>query len=70
MSVMGWLPAGTDDRRVSLVAARHSVEATALSTFGLEPCHAPGLVLGYVHLDEPRIRAGVDRLATTLKDVL
>jgi len=70
MHVIGRLSATTDDRRVAAVAARHGVEASPLSAFGLEPATAPGLVLGYAAFDERQIWEGVARLAKSLEAAL
>ena len=65
MHLIGWLP-GEDDRKASRLAARHGVEAPAVSLYGDPPDGRGGLMLGYAAVPEGEIRAGVRRLAETL----
>jgi len=68
LHVVGWLPAGTDDRRVSAAALRHDVEAAPLSAYYLGPSPRPGLVLGYGSLTTGQIRDGMARLAAAVAE--
>jgi GntR family transcriptional regulator/MocR family aminotransferase len=66
MHVVGWLAPGMDDRRASRQAARHGVDAIAISAFALEPPARGGLVLGYSHVAPSEIRSGVRKLRKAL----
>jgi GntR family transcriptional regulator/MocR family aminotransferase len=66
MHVVGWLAPGVDDRRASRQAARHGVDAIAISAFALEPPARGGLVLGYSHVAPAEIRSGVRKLRKAL----
>jgi GntR family transcriptional regulator/MocR family aminotransferase len=68
LHVVGWLPAGSDDRRVSAAALGHDVEAAPLSAFYIGACPRPGLVLGYGSLSTRQISDGVVRLARALDE--
>lgn len=70
MHVLGWLPAGVDDRLVSRYAADQGLEVPALSAYGMLPQRRGGLVLGYAAIEEPQIRAGIQRLADVLRSAL
>lgn len=67
MYLIGWLPEGGDDEKVSLHATTYAVEATPLSAYRIEPANAGGLLLGYTGLNEEEIRAGVLQLARALR---
>lgn len=69
LHTVGWLPEGTDDRRVGIAALRHGVEAAPLSAHYVGACPRPGLVLGYGALTTRQITDGVDRLAEALTEV-
>jgi GntR family transcriptional regulator/MocR family aminotransferase len=66
LHVMGWLPPGVDDRRVSELARAHGVDAPPLSAHALRAQLPPGLILGYACVRPPQIHVGVDRLARAL----
>lgn len=66
MHLVGRLPDGADDRRASDAAARHGIEASPLSAYGIEPCRTRGFALGYAPFDERQIREGVARLVAAL----
>ncbi|HJR64606.1 MAG TPA: PLP-dependent aminotransferase family protein [Gemmatimonadaceae bacterium] len=66
MHVVGWLAPGADDCSASRQAARHGVDAIAISAFALEPPARGGLVLGYSHLAPAEIRGGVRKLKRAL----
>jgi GntR family transcriptional regulator/MocR family aminotransferase len=65
--LVGWLPAGVDDRAASAQAARAGVTARPLSAFALGSTPRAGLVLGYAALDPRQIREAVRKLATALR---
>ncbi len=67
MHLVGYLPAGVDDRAASRRAAAHHVDAPALSAFALAPQPRGGLLLGYAAVDEAEIYAGARRLALALR---
>jgi GntR family transcriptional regulator/MocR family aminotransferase len=69
LHVVAWLPARLDDRQVSDAAARHGVEAVALSPFYVGACPRPGLVLGYASVTPREIRAAMRRLADAIRSV-
>jgi len=62
LSLVGWLPAGTDDKQVAAAAIRHGVEVVPLSQFYAGECPRPGLLLGFGGTDEPEIEEGMQRL--------
>lgn len=65
MHLVGWL-AGENDRKASRLAAKHGVEAPAISLYGGPPDGRGGLMLGYAAVSEDGIRSGVRRLAEAL----
>ena len=67
LHLVGWLPAGRDDREAARAAEAHGVEAQPLSSFCLKTPERQGLVLGYAGYDEAEIREGVARLAAALR---
>jgi GntR family transcriptional regulator / MocR family aminotransferase len=67
MHLVGWLPAGTDDRKASRRAAQQGVEAPPVSLYTTHENVRGGLMLGYAAIDEARTRDGVRRLARALK---
>ncbi len=66
MHLVGWLPAGEDDRKASQRAAERGVEAPAVSLYGGSPDDRGGLLLGYAAFGEAAIREGVRHLAEAL----
>jgi GntR family transcriptional regulator/MocR family aminotransferase len=66
LHLVGWLPAGADDRAASRAAAAHGVEAPPLTPFSVRPAPRPGLLLGYAAVNEAEIRVGAQRLALAL----
>ena len=70
LHMVGWLPAGSDDRRASAAALRHDVEAAPLSAYCLGQCPRPGLVLGYGSLSTKQINDGTARLAAALNEAV
>ncbi len=66
MHLLGWLPSGTDDKKVSAKAQAMGLEAPALSSFAIKSSHAPALVLGYTSVNEAALKKGVGKLAQAL----
>ncbi|MDE3155328.1 MAG: PLP-dependent aminotransferase family protein [Acidobacteriota bacterium] len=64
---VGRLAPGFDDRDVSARAAAAGISVPPLSAYYTGPPRVSGLVLGYGHLDENAIRAGVRALASLLR---
>jgi GntR family transcriptional regulator/MocR family aminotransferase len=67
MHVLGWLPPGVDDTRVSSALAEAGVEAPPLSRYALRPLERGGLLLGYAGFSERALRAAVERAAPVLE---
>ena len=67
MHLVGWLPPGEDDRKISERAAKRGVEAPAVSLYGAPPHGGGGLLLGYAAVGHAGIREGVRRLAGALE---
>jgi GntR family transcriptional regulator/MocR family aminotransferase len=70
LHVVGWLPAGTDDRSSSRAAHARGVDAIPLSATYLGPPNASGLLLGYAAYSEAEIRAGVREFARALVPIM
>ncbi len=66
MHLVGWLPNGVDDRRVSERLKVAGVVAPALSNYCLKTNRKKGLILGYAAFTEAEINKGVQRLARVL----
>lgn len=62
LHLVGWLPPGTDDSRISQAALRQGVETAPVSGYAMQPLARGGLVLGYAMLNEQEIYTGVERL--------
>lgn len=62
LHVVGWLPAGADDRKVAQILLAYGIEAPAVSNFALAPLPRGGLMLGYAALTPEQIRVGVARM--------
>lgn len=67
LSVMGWLPSGTDDDAVADVALAAGVHTRSLTFESITPLPYSGLLLGYAGVDIPTIRDGVEQLAAALE---
>jgi GntR family transcriptional regulator/MocR family aminotransferase len=67
LHLVGWLPAGADDRAAAAAAAAHQVEAQPLSAHALRPPARGGLLLGYAAVPEPEIERAAGRLAAALR---
>jgi GntR family transcriptional regulator/MocR family aminotransferase len=66
MHLLGWLPAGVDDRVAAERAGACGVRVLPLSWLRIEPAERGGLLLGYAAANEREIRDGVRRLARAL----
>lgn len=69
LHLVGWLPAGIDDRQVSQRLKEHGVEALSLSSFAMGLLPRGGLVLGYAAVDIEQIRAGVGQMTSSLQSM-
>jgi GntR family transcriptional regulator/MocR family aminotransferase len=67
MHTVGWLPDGTDDRRVSEALQAADVDAVPMSRYWMGPARGSGLMLGYAPYPPPVIREAVDRMARVLE---
>lgn len=68
MHVVGWLPRGTNDRRIAERAGAAGLELQAVSSFATVPLPRGGLLLGYAEFAPAALREAVQRLATLLDD--
>jgi len=66
MHLVGWLPAGVNDREVSRAARARGVVAPPLSFFAESRPHRSGLLLGYAALTAAQIESGTRQLAAAL----
>jgi len=67
MHVIGWLPAGVDDRKASRAAYTEGVDVTPLSFFSRSASsRRGGLVLGFAAYTAEEIARGTERLAKAL----
>jgi len=69
LRLVGWLPAGADDRRASDLAAAVGVEVAPLSRYSLEALPRGGLLLSFANSDLEELLLGVKRLAVALKQL-
>jgi GntR family transcriptional regulator / MocR family aminotransferase len=67
LHLVGWLPAGADDRAAAERAAAAGIEADPLSQFAAEPPERGALLLGYAPIDEAEIDRAVRTLARALR---
>jgi GntR family transcriptional regulator/MocR family aminotransferase len=65
MTLLGWLPPGTNDVAAAAAARKFKVDVLPLSSFAVRPTR-PGLLLGYAGIREREIRDGTSRLAQAL----
>jgi len=70
MHLVAWLECGIDDRQVARHASHHGVVATPLSTYAISPLRRPGLLLGFSAFDAGKLRGGVRRLGTALRELI
>jgi GntR family transcriptional regulator/MocR family aminotransferase len=71
MHLMGWLPAGVDDRVAARAALARDVDALPLSSFRARPARRGargGLMLGYAAYAPREIEEGCARLAAALRE--
>jgi GntR family transcriptional regulator/MocR family aminotransferase len=69
MHLMGWLPAGVDDRAAARAALARGVDVPPLSAYRARPARSDrgGLMLGYAAYPPGEIDAACDRLAAALR---
>jgi len=67
LHVVGWLPAGVDDREASRKALARDIDAPPLSAYCLRAPRRGGLLLGYAAIAPEDIRDGIRRLAAALR---
>jgi GntR family transcriptional regulator/MocR family aminotransferase len=67
MHLVGWLPAGADDRGASAAALAAGLEAPPLSSFRLRPARSGGLLLGYAAWPPAELRAAAGMLEAALR---
>jgi GntR family transcriptional regulator/MocR family aminotransferase len=70
MHLIAWLQRGLDDRHVAHHASGHGVTVTPLSTYAISPPRRHGLLLGFSAFDAGKLRAGVRRLGTALRETV
>ncbi|ACO33356.1 transcriptional regulator, GntR family/aminotransferase, classes I and II [Acidobacterium capsulatum ATCC 51196] len=61
MNLLGWLPEGSDDRRLSKRLREDGLDIPALTSYSLK-ARAPGLVFGFTAFDPATIRRGFARV--------
>jgi GntR family transcriptional regulator/MocR family aminotransferase len=66
MTLLGWLPQGTNDAAAAAAAGEFKVDVLPLSSFATRPAR-PGLLLGYAGVREREIKDGTTRLAQALE---
>ncbi len=69
MHLVGYLPEGMDDTKVTAAAANAGIEAPALSRLYHGRIRRSGLLLGYAGVPEPAFAPLVDRLAAAIETV-
>ncbi len=67
MHLVGWLPQGSDELRITQHLAANGIETPPLSQYCVEPYPRPALLLGYAAWTVEEIREGVRRLAGALR---
>ena len=67
LHLIGWLPPGSDDRRVADEASRRGVVVEALSRHSGAALCPPGLLLGYVAYRPAQMRAAMRLLADAVR---
>ena len=70
LHLVGWLPEGTDDYRVSQTLQAHGIDAPALSSYAIDPLPYSGLVMGYTVTTPDEIIAAVKRMKPILNQSL
>ncbi|MEM8857124.1 MAG: PLP-dependent aminotransferase family protein [Chloroflexota bacterium] len=70
LHLVGWLPLGANDRKVSDHLLKNGIYAPPLSYFSLEPLERGGLVIGYAAVDEREIVSAVRQMGISLQSVL
>jgi len=67
MHLVAWLPPEVDDVAMADASAAAGISAPPLSYYSIEPPERGALMLGYTGVSRPRIRVGVQQLATALR---
>jgi GntR family transcriptional regulator/MocR family aminotransferase len=70
MHLVAWLPPGVDDVAMAEASAEVGISAPPLSYYSVEPPKRGALMLGYTGVTRPRIKVGVEQLATALRSAL
>ena len=70
LHLVGWLPAGVDDRMVAKKLLEHQIDTPALSSFALTPLARKGLVIGYVAVPTGEIVSAVKRMRAVLQSLI
>ncbi|GII92912.1 MocR-like pyridoxine biosynthesis transcription factor PdxR [Sinosporangium siamense] len=66
LHLLARLPAGSDERRITAVAARHGVKVFGLERYDMGVSRQRGLVLGYARATMPAIQEGIRILSTCM----
>src|SRR5437867_6282904 len=69
LQCVGWLAPDLDESAAARAALAHDVEVTLISAFAARRIARPGLLLSFGAFEPRQIRAGVQRLAESLKAV-
>ncbi|HET6765307.1 MAG TPA: hypothetical protein VFH27_16585, partial [Longimicrobiaceae bacterium] len=68
MHLVGWLPEGVDDARVSAALLARGIEAPPVSRYCTAPPARGGLLLGFAAFTPATLRDAVPRLARVLRE--
>ncbi len=67
MHLIGWLPAGQNDRAAARRAAAHGIDAQPLPSYATRRLPSGGLLLGFTAIPVADLRAGVRELGVALR---
>jgi GntR family transcriptional regulator/MocR family aminotransferase len=70
MHLVAWLPPGVADVAMAERCAAAGISAPPLSYYSIEPPRRGALMLGYTGVSRPRIKVGIQQLATALRSAL
>lgn len=70
MTLVIYLPPGTDDRAIAQVAERAQITVRALSDYYVGPRHRPGLVVGFAYVSTANVSPWAEALAQLVLDQL
>jgi len=70
MHLIGWLPKGVDDHRVSQHLAANGILAAPVSRYTNRTLQPGGIILGYTAFNEKQIKGGVKKLEKVMSDYL